>query len=89
MENKTNENTEQAELEMQENEEDNKWTSCCLVCNRHAVTFFTQVGIIGIVMIFCIVKLSLDNTPEIQQTYLSLLTFLAGIAAPQPKFKNK
>lgn len=74
-------------IDMEEKIEDNTWKSACLVCNKNAVNFFTQVAIISGVMMFSIYKLSTVNTPEQETIYLSLLSACLGILSPQPMFK--
>ena len=76
-------------VEMETKEEDNTWKSACVVVNRHAVTFFSQVTIISGVMLFSIYKLSVENSPEQQTIYLGLLSTCLGILSPSPVFRNK
>jgi hypothetical protein len=65
------------------------WKSCCMVLDRRAVMYFTQIVIIGGTMSFCISQLYRDGTCETHQTYLGLLTMLIGILIPNPKFNDK
>ena len=74
-------------IEMENNEQENTWRSACLIVNKNAVMYFTQVGIIFLVMCFAIYKLSTDENTEAQQIYMGLLTLCIGIVAPSPKFK--
>ncbi len=69
---------------------DNTWKSCCgLELDQHAVVYFTTVGIISGIMIFAIYKLTTNESCEVQTVYMSLLTMLIGILAPNPQFKKK
>ena len=63
------------------------WKSLCLVVDRRAVQYFTQIFIITGMMAFCMFKLETDTSREAQQSYTGLLTLLIGILAPSPKFK--
>tara|TARA_R110000782_G_scaffold138414_2_gene231018 strand:+ start:458 stop:811 length:354 start_codon:yes stop_codon:yes gene_type:complete len=64
------------------------WVSCCMVLDRRAVMYFTQIAIIGGTMGFCIAQLYRNETCEGQQAYLGLLTMLIGILIPNPKFND-
>lgn len=66
-----------------------RWESCCLVLDRRAVQFFTQIAIIAGTIGFCIIQLYKNETCETQQTYIGLLTMLIGILIPGPKFSDK
>ena len=72
---------------MEQEEQKNTWRSACLIVNKNVVMYFTQVGIIFLVMCFAIYKLSTDENTEAQQIYMGLLTLCIGIVAPSPKFK--
>ena len=74
-------------LKAEDTHADNTWKSMCLEMDRRAVQYFTQISIIGSVMIFCIFKLTTDTSCVAQQAYTGLLTLLIGILAPSPKFK--
>ena len=65
------------------------WKSCCMVLDRRAVQYFTQIIIIGGTMAFSITQLYRNDTCEGQQAYLGLLTLLIGILIPNPKFNDK
>ena len=64
----------------------NTWTSCCLTIDRRAATYFTQMFIIIMVMVFAIIQLVRLDDCNSQQAYLGLLTLLLGILVPSPKF---
>ena len=76
-------------IEMENNEQENTWRSACLVVNKNAVMYFTQIGIIFFVICFAVFKLITNESCEVQTTYMSLLTLCIGIVAPSPQFKKK
>ena len=76
-------------IEMEQEEQKNTWRSLCLVMNKNAVMYFTQVIIIFFVMCFAIYKLTTNESCEAQTTYMSLLTLCIGVIAPSPTFKKK
>ena len=65
------------------------WKSCCIILDKRAVVFFTQIIIMASCMGFCIVQLSRLSDCTSQQTYIGLLTLLIGIMLPNPKFNDK
>lgn len=67
--------------------EDNTWKSCCLILDKTFVQFFTQMCILSLIIVFCIVQLVHNKDCESQRGYMGLLTFLLGILCPQPKIK--
>lgn len=67
----------------------NTWKSCCMLLDRRAVQYFTQIGIITGVMMFCIYQLTSLEGCDSQQTYMGLLTLLLGILIPNPQFNDK
>lgn len=74
-------------LEIEDKKYDDNWRTCCCVntTDKRIITFFTQIFIIIGVMIFAIYQLATNDTCETQQSYLSLLTLMLGIALPNPK----
>ena len=74
-------------MQKENNEFENTWKSMCLVMDRRAVQYFTQIAIIVGVMCFCIYKLITDPSCEAQQAYTGLLTLAMGVVVPSPKFK--
>ena len=76
-------------IEMDEKEQENTWRSCCYDCNKNAVMYFTTISIIVGIMVFCIYKLSTNESCENQTAYMGLLTLLLGILSPSPVFKKK
>jgi hypothetical protein len=65
------------------------WKSCCIILDRRAVMYFTQIAIMAGTMVFSIAQLYRNETCEAQQAYLGLLTMLIGILIPNPKFNDK
>ena len=76
-------------IEMENNEQENTWRSLCLVVNKNAVMYFTQIGIIFLVMCFAVFKLITDTSDGAQTIYMSLLTLCIGVISPSPTFKKK
>ena len=76
-------------IEMENIQQQNTWRSACLVMDKNAVMYFTQIGIIFFVICFAVFKLITDTTEGSQTIYMSLLTLCLGLVAPQPTFKKK
>ena len=74
-------------MQKEDNESKNTWKSLCLVMDRRAVQYFTQIAIIVGVMCFCIYKLVTDPSCEAQKAYTGLLTLAMGVVVPSPKFE--
>lgn len=63
----------------------NFWKSCCgAVVDKRAVQFFVQLGVGGVVIVFCMVKISIANPDEDKTVYFSLLSALVGYFIPSP-----
>ena len=76
----------QHEIKKEDDQFENTWRSCCLVMDRRAIQFFSQLTTISSIMLFCIVQLIHDEKNENHSTeYMSLLTFLIGVLIPSPK----
>ncbi len=73
---------------MESEQKENTWTSCCIKVDKSAVKFFSQLGIISSVMIFCIYQLINQDSCNSQTTYLSLLTTLIGILITSPRMQQ-
>ncbi len=65
--------------------EDTNWKSCCLTINKNALKYFTQVGILGGLIIFSATMLVVDTNCESQRNYSSLLMISLGTLIPSPK----
>ena len=83
------ENEQKTELKLHEMEEDNKLKSCCYVLDKTAVQYFTTIGIVSGIMIFAIYKLLINDDPQTQTIYMSLLSSLTGLILPSPVFRKK
>ena len=68
---------------------ENTWKSCCLLVDRRALLFFSQLFISCSVMGLCIYQLIThhDNCDS-NQLYSGLLTMLIGIHLPAPKMRK-
>tara|TARA_R110000782_G_scaffold63402_1_gene130023 strand:- start:89 stop:391 length:303 start_codon:yes stop_codon:yes gene_type:complete len=62
------------------------WESCCLIIDRRAAMYFSQLGVMCIVMIFSIYQLISLEDCNSQATYLGLVSMLIGLILPNPKF---
>ncbi len=68
---------------------ENTWRSCCLLVDRRALLFVSQLGISISVMGLCIFQLITHHDDcETNQLYSGLLTMLIGIHLPQPKMRK-
>jgi hypothetical protein len=69
---------------------ENFWKSCCgSTIDKRAASFFTQLGISSVVIIFCLYKLVVHTGDcSESQTYMSLLTLILGIYIPNPKIRK-
>jgi hypothetical protein len=68
---------------------DDTWRSGCLIMDRRAAIYFTQLFISLIVICFCLYMLL--NHPEDcnkESTYIGLLTLVIGVHLPNPKFSK-
>jgi hypothetical protein len=74
---------------LNEDNDDNTWTSCCLKVDRSAVIFFSQLSISIGVIAFCLFQLIHLTECEQQTTYSSLLTLILGTWMPNPRILNK
>lgn len=66
-------------------EEPKEWKSCCISVDKLAVKYFTQVIILGGLIVFSAVMLVVDKACESQRNYSSLLMISLGILIPTPK----
>jgi hypothetical protein len=74
-------------FEIEDKNLDNQWKSCCLTLDKHFTQYITQMIILLLIIIFCIVQLILKEDCDNQRAYVGLLTFILGILMPQPKIK--
>jgi len=75
-------------VEHEEQNDMNKWESCCFKIDKRVLVFFTQYIIILLTLIFSMrMVLNLDSCEG--GVFLNLITFLIGIVVPTPSIKNK
>ena len=68
---------------------ENTWKSCCLLVDRRALIFFSQLGISISVMALCIYQLiTHHDSCDSNQLYTGILTMLIGIHLPSPKMRK-
>jgi hypothetical protein len=65
--------------------EPKEWKSCCLKVDKLAVKYFTQVVILGGLIVFSAVMIVVDKDCNSQRNYSSLLMISLGILIPTPK----
>ena len=75
------------QLEAEDQKNKNTWNSCCIVADRRAIRYFTQISIIAAVMLCTIYQLCTIDTCESQSVYIGLLTMLIGVLIPEPQFQ--
>ena len=72
-------------FKLEDDELENYWKSCCLILDKRFCQFFSQMGVMLLIIIFCIVQLTRLDDCNNQRAYVGLLTFIVGILMPQPK----
>ena len=78
------------ELRREEVELDNVYRSCCLIIDRRAVLFFSQLSFSIFILGFSAWRLSRNAADEDcgrQHLYVGLLTLILGWWAPAPSIK--
>ena len=65
----------------------NTWKSCCLLTDKRAIKYFSQLVLISSVMLFSILQLNKDSSCDSTSTYIPLLTMCIGLLCPSPKFQ--
>ena len=68
-------------------EKKNEWKSCCVIMDKEAVMFFSQLGIAITTVCFSITMLVLSDSCERDQLYSGILTLVVGVYLPQPRMK--
>lgn len=66
-----------------ENEEKQQWSMCCSKSSSTFVKYIVQVIIALIILIFSIIKLSI-NSNEDKAIYISLISTILGLFIPAP-----
>jgi hypothetical protein len=65
------------------------WRSCCLVVDRRAVIFFSQLSISISIIIFCMMQLWIHHDDcDKNQLYTGILMTIVGVHLPQPKMRK-
>jgi hypothetical protein len=66
-----------------------EWHSCCLTVDRDFVMYISQMGVIILVMGFCIAQLLIQTSCDYQIAYTGLLTMLIGLVIPSPAIRRR
>ena len=75
------------EIKVEDRRYENTWRSGCMVVDRRAVTYFTQISILLTIMGFSLIQLVRLDSCE-GKDYFGLLTMMIGILLPNPKFDD-
>jgi hypothetical protein len=69
---------------------ENVYKSCCLLVDKRALLFFSQLGISVSVLSVCLYQLlTHHNSCESNQMYSNILMMILGVWIPQPRMTNK
>jgi hypothetical protein len=63
-----------------------KWTACGTKYHKNQVVFFSQVTLVFLVVITCLVNLTLQREP--QSLWITLLSTSVGCFMPAPSLKE-
>ncbi len=66
-----------------------EWRSCCLSADKHFIMYLTQIGLILLIMSFCIAQLLVKPDCTSQTAYTGLLTMLIGLVIPSPAIRKQ
>jgi hypothetical protein len=66
----------------------NTYKSCCLLVDKRALQFFSQLGISLVTIVFSIYKLSVSDTCETDSLYSGILMLVVGTWLPAPAMKS-
>ena len=73
-------------IELEDREYNDHWKSCCLVMDRRAMMFFTQLLISLILMGLCVFELGNGgHTCERDTVYISILSAITSYWLPAPR----
>jgi hypothetical protein len=64
------------------------WKSCCLVLDKRALLFFSQLFISGLIISFTIGMLLTNQDCDTFSRYSPLLTLIIGVWLPQPQLRD-
>ena len=70
------------------NDDDNTWKSCCVHADKRAISFFSQLSISILVIVFCLYQLIHLTTCDDRQAYIGLLTLILGVWLPAPAMRR-
>lgn len=76
------------ELDLKKKEFNNSLVSCCFKVHKPSAVFFTQVGVIGTVIIGSGVGLALTGNPILVPVFSGLISFSVGLLFPNPKINS-
>jgi len=65
-----------------------RWISCCFEVDKRVLTFFSQLAVATLVLVFCMYQLITLTNCEAQSLYSGILTFIIGIYIPNPTIRN-
>ena len=65
----------------------NNWKVCGYAMDRSQVVYFSQIILIYLIIVTCIINLSLRNADS--NLWTALLSSCIGYILPSPKFKDK
>ena len=65
----------------------NKWQVCGYAMDKSQVVYFSQIILIYLIIITCIINLSLRNADS--NLWTALLSSCIGYILPSPKYKDK
>ena len=71
-----------------DNDDDNTWKSCCVRADKRAISFFSQLSISILVIVFCLYQLIHLDTCQDQTQYIGLLTLILGVWLPAPAMRR-
>lgn len=72
------------EIKKDENHSHHHWKSCCMTFDRHAVMFFSQLGISIAVLVYCGYKLQGLDRFDDSNTWVGFVTFILGVWVKTP-----
>lgn len=76
-------------IDLENQQYQNTWKSCCLTVDRRAIVYFSQIIIIAFALIFCAYQLMTLKGCTDQQAYMGLFTMLIGILIPNPQIQRR
>ena len=74
-------------MNIDENENNVYWTSCCLRLDKNATIFFSQLSIALSTISFCMYQLIGSESCEQDSLYSGLLSMVIGCYMPQPSMR--